>query len=172
MLSQTSRQEIVRRIQSKIGFAVDEANLTPATRQAITNLATMQRHLLVITELLRGEDSRVERSAVLRIASKIGRDSEKEERAGHADEISKLQLEVDAKVLELADRILKEINAWQAGQPPPDHGGSLELAQLKCPACGAALPLPTGRFVECQFCSATLTIQDVSSQMKTMIQGI
>lgn len=172
MLSQTSRQEILRKIRSKIGFAVDEANLTPATRQAITNLATMQRHLLVITELLRGEDSRIERSALLRFASKIGRDSEKKERAVHAEEISKLQLEVDAKVSELADRILKELDARQAGQPPPEHGGSLELEQLKCPTCGAALPLPVDRIVKCQFCGAALTIQDVSSQMKAMIQGI
>lgn len=172
MLSQTSRQEILRKIRFKIGFVVDEANLTPATRQAITNLATVQRHLLVITELLRGEDSRIERSAILRFASKIGKDSEKKERAGHAEEIGKLQLEVDVKVSELVDRILKELDARQAGQPPPEHGGSLELEQLKCPTCGAALPLPVDRFVRCQFCGAALTIQDVSSQMKTMIQGI
>ena len=172
MLSQNSRQEILRRIYSKVGFTVDEVNLTPATRQAITNLATMQRHLLVITELLEGENSRIERNALLRMASKIGKDSEREERVKLAEEISKLQLEVDAKVSELSDRILKEENARQAGQPPPEHGGSLEIAQLKCPTCGATLPLPTGRFVKCQYCSAALTIQEVSSQMKSMIQNI
>ncbi len=172
MLSQNSRQEILRRINSKVGYTVDEVNLTPATRQAITNLATMQRHLLVITELLEGENSRIERNTLLRLASKIGKDSEKKERAKLAEEISKLQLEVDAKVSELSDRILKEENARQAGQPPPEYGASLEIAQLKCPTCGATLPLPTGRFVKCQYCSAALTIQEVSSQMKSMIQNI
>jgi DNA-directed RNA polymerase subunit RPC12/RpoP len=172
MLSHTSRQEVLRRIQTKVGFAVDEASLTPATRQAITNLATMQRHLLVITELLRGEESRIERNALLRFASKIGKDSEKAERAGHAEEIRNLQTEVDAKLSELADRVVKEVNARQVGEPPPDHKGSLELAELKCPTCGASLPLPTDRFVKCQYCGAALTIQDVSSQMKTMIQSI
>lgn len=172
MLSQNSRQEILRRIYSKVGYTVDEANLTPTTRQAITNLATMQRHLLVITELLEGENSRIEKSALLRLTSKIGKDSEREERAKLSEEISKLQLEVDAKVLELSDRVLKEENARQAGQPPPEHGSSLEIAQLKCPTCGATLPLPTGRFVKCQYCSAILTIQEVSLQMKSMIQNI
>jgi DNA-directed RNA polymerase subunit RPC12/RpoP len=172
MLSQNSRQEILRRIYSKVGYTVDETNLTPATRQAITNLATMQRHLLVITELLEGENSRIETSALLRIASKIGKDSEREERVKLAEEISKLQMEVDAKVSELSDRVLKEEDARQAGQPPPEHGGSLEVAQLKCPMCGATLPLPTGRFVKCQYCNAALTIQEVSSQMKSMIQNI
>jgi DNA-directed RNA polymerase subunit RPC12/RpoP len=172
MLSQNSRQEILRRIYSKVGYTVDEVNLTPTTRQAITNLATMQRHLLVITELLEGESNRIERSSLLRLASKIGKDSERKERAELAGEISKLQLEVDAKVSELSDRVLKEENARQAGQPPPEHGGSLEIAQLRCPTCGATLLLPTGRFVKCQYCNATLTIQEVSSQMKSMIQSI
>lgn len=172
MLSKNSGQEILRRIYSKVGFTVNEVNLTPATRQAITNLATMQRHLLVVTELLEGENSRIERSAMLRLASKIGRDSERRERTKLAEEITKLQLEVDAKVSELSDRILKEENARQTGQPPPEYGGGLEIAQLKCPTCGASLPLPTGRFIKCQYCSAALTIQEVSSQMKSMIQSI
>lgn len=172
MLSQDSRQQILRRIYSKVGFTVDEVSLTAATRQAITNLATMQRHLLVITELLEGENSRIQKSALLRLASRIGLDSERGERANLVEEISKLQLEVDAKVSELSDRILMEENARQTGQPPPEYGGSLEAAQLKCPTCGAALPLPTGRFVKCQYCSTVLTIQEVSSQMKSMIRNI
>jgi DNA-directed RNA polymerase subunit RPC12/RpoP len=172
MLSQDSRQQILRRIYSRVGFAADEANLTPATRQAITNLATMQRHLLVIMELLEGENSRIQKSPLLRLASRIGLDSERRERANLAEEISKLQLEVDAKVSELSDRILKEENARQTGQPPPEYGGSLEVAQLKCPMCGATLPLPTGRFVRCQYCSTALTIQEVSSQMKSIIRNI
>jgi DNA-directed RNA polymerase subunit RPC12/RpoP len=172
MISQDSRQQVLRRIYSRVGFMVDEVNLTPATRQAITNLAMMQHHLLVIKELLEGENSRIERSTLLRLVSKIGKDSEKKERAKLVEEINKLQLEVDAKVSELSDRVLKEENARQTGQPPPEHGGSLEIAQLKCPTCGATLPLPTSRFVKCQYCSAALTIQEVSSQMKSMIQSI
>lgn len=172
MLSQTSRQEILRRISSKTGFLFNEADLTPATRQAITALAAMQRHLSMMTELLEGENSRIKRSLLLRVASKLGEDSERKERATLAVEIGKLQVEVDAKVTELADRIVKEESARQAGQPPPEHGGTLMIAQLKCPSCGAALPLPTGRFTKCQFCGATLSIEEVSSQMKSIIQSI
>jgi DNA-directed RNA polymerase subunit RPC12/RpoP len=172
MLSKTSRQEILKRISTKIGFAVVEVNLTPATRQAITNLATLQRHLYVITELLEGENSRIERSALLRLASRIGKDSEKEERTRLAEEIGKLQAEVDVKISELSDRILKEENARQAGQPPPEFANNIGVAQLKCPTCGASLPLPTGRFIKCQYCNAVLSIQEVTSQMKSMIQNI
>jgi DNA-directed RNA polymerase subunit RPC12/RpoP len=172
MLSQTSRQEILRKICTKVGYAVNEANLTQATRQAITNLATLQRHLFVITELLEGENSRIQSSVLLRLASKMGKDSEKAERAELAEEISKLQVEVDAKVAELSDRVLKEDNARQAGQPPPEYAASVGVTQLKCPTCGALLPLPTDRFVKCNYCGATLSIQEVSSQMKSMIQSV
>ena len=172
MLSQAARQEILRKISAKTAFAFSEDNLTPATRQAITNLAVMQRHLSMVTELLEGENERIEKSALLRIASRLGQDSEKEERVALAKEINTLQREVDSKISEISDRIFKEESARVSGQPPPEHGGTLVIAQLKCPTCGAALPLPTERFTKCQFCGATLSIQEVSSQMKSIIQSI
>jgi hypothetical protein len=172
MLSHTSRQEIVRKLNSEIGYSFKEENLTPSTRQAITNLAAVQRHLFVITEILRGENSRIESSFILRSASKLGKDSGKTERTAQANEISKLQSEIDAKVSALSTQILAEENARLAGQAPPEYKGNLELVQLKCPSCGAALPMPTGRFITCQYCKATLTIQDVSNQLKSMIQSI
>lgn len=172
MLSQTSRQEILRKINAKIGYTFNEANLTPSTRQAISNLATVQRHLFAITEILRGENSRIRGSLILSTAAKIGKGSEKTERAALADEISKLQVEIDSKVTDISDQVVAEDTARQSGQPPPEYKGKLELIQLKCPSCGAALPIPTGRFSTCQYCRATLTIQDVSSQLKSMIQGI
>jgi len=172
MLSQSSRQEVLRKIGAKVGYPVDEEKLIPATRQAITNLATVQRHLFVITELLRGENSRVERSFVLRASSRMGLDSEKSERKALADEIGKLQLEVDAKVSDLAGQVTAEDTARLSGLPPPDYKGKPQLVEFKCPSCGAALPLPTGRFSTCKYCNSTFTLQDVSTQLKSMIQGI
>jgi len=172
MLSKSSRQEIVRKIDVRIGYPVREEHLTPSTRQAITNLATVQRHLFVIMELLRGESRRVEGSAVLRTAAKMGMDSEKKERAVLADEIVKLQAEIDAKVSDLAAQVVAEENARLTGVPPPLYGGKLELVDFKCPSCGAQLPLPTGRMITCKYCNSTFTLQDISSQLKSMIKGI
>ena len=172
MLSRLSRQEILRKIDYRIGYPVREEHLTPSLRQAITNLATGQRHLFVDTEILRGENSRMERSVVLQAATKQGMDSDKTERAALKDEIGKLQADIDAKVSDLANQIVAEENARISGSPLPEYKGKPELVELKCPSCGAALPLPTGRFTTCKYCGASLTIQDVSSQLKTMIQGI
>lgn len=172
MLSQTARQEILRKVSSAVGYTISEDKLTPFTRQAITNLAVIQRHLFVITEILRGERSRVDRSLVLTTASKLGRDGGKAERTSLADEIAELQRDVDNKVLELSSHILGELSAHQSGQPHPEYDSRVGLVQLKCLACGASLPIPTSRYLQCQYCKATLTIQDVSAQLGAMIRRL
>jgi hypothetical protein len=172
MLSSTSRQEILRKIQVTVGFAVNEEDLSPATRQAVTNLATIQRHLFVIIEILRGESSRIEGSRILGLASKLGKDSEKAERQQLGTEVNKLQAEVDEKVSEISKQVTAEVSARQSRQPLPEYRGSLELVELKCPQCGASLPMPTGRFTTCQYCNATLSLQDVSSQISSMIKSV
>lgn len=169
MLSTTSRQEILRRLGVGLGYTVNEANLSPSTRQAITNLSDVQRRLRVISEILRGEHSRVEHNLLLSLSFRLRKDQERE---AHADEIKQLQAEVDGKISEISTQILQEDRAKQSGEPPPERQGVVEAAQLKCPNCGAALPMPMGRFVQCQYCGATLSIQDVSSQIRSMIQGI
>ena len=172
MLTQTSRQEILRKVGLKIGYPIWEEQLTPTTRQAITNLATVERHLAVITEVLRGEQSRIDRSRVIRAASKLGKDKDRKERAALSEEVGKLQAEVDAKISELTSQIIAEEVARKAGQPPPGYSGNLKLKELKCPSCGAALPMPMGRFVTCNYCGNSSSVQEISSQLRDMIQGI
>jgi hypothetical protein len=172
MLSQTSREEIIRKIESRTGYLIEEEKLSPATRQAITNLATIQRHLLVITELLRGEQSRIDRSLLLRVASRLGEDSEKAEKAKMMDEIKNLQLEIDNKIPDIAKQIQDEETARQSGLALPEYKGKLEMVELKCPSCGASLPLPTSHLFQCQYCKNTFAVQDISSQLKSMIQNI
>jgi len=169
MLSRTSREEILRKLESKVGYPIEEDRLSMGTRQAITSLADFQRHLFVISEILNGEQGRVERSSLLSFSSKLHKDGEVK---AHVDEIKNLQKEIDNKVSEISVQILQEDEARRSGQPPPEREGGIDAVQLKCPTCGAALPMPTGRFVKCEYCNATLSIQDVSSQIKTMIQSI
>jgi hypothetical protein len=169
MLSSTSRQEVLRRLGNNLGYPVNEANLSSGTRQAITNLSLVQRNLMVISEILRGERSRVERNVLLSLSSKLRKDKERD---AHSEEVKQLQTEIDSKISEISTQILQEDTARQSGQPLPERRGTIEAVQLKCPNCGAALPMPTGRFVECKYCNATMSIQDVSSQIRSMIQGI
>ncbi len=169
MLSSTSRQEVLRRLGVNLGYPVNEANLSSGTRQAITNLSLVQRNLSVISEILRGERSRVEKNVLLSLSSRLRKDNERD---AHSDEVKQLQTEIDSKISEISAQILQEDTARQSGLPPPERQGVVEAVQLKCPNCGASLPMPTGRFVECQYCNATLSIEDVSSQIRSMIQGI
>jgi hypothetical protein len=169
MLSSTAREEVIRKLQAKVGHPIDEAQLSPGTKQAITNLAVFQRHLFVISEILNGEQGRLEHSALLIVTSKVHKDREIER---HVAEIHSLQTDLDAKMLELSKQILAEEKAILAGEPLPQRQGGTEAVELKCPSCGAVLPMPTGRFVRCQYCNATLSIQDIGPQIRSMIQNI
>jgi hypothetical protein len=169
MLSQTSTREILRKLESQVGHPINEADLSLNMKRAVSNLAAVQRHIWVISEVLRGESSRVQRNAFLSFASRLHKD---EQREAHSGEVQTLQAELNSKISEVSAQILQEDIARQSGQLPPTWRGNVETIRLKCPSCGADLPMPTGRFIECQFCKTTLSIQDVSSQMKTAIQGI
>lgn len=169
MLSRVSRQEVLRRLEAGVGHPIDDEALSLGTKQAITELALVQRHLFVISEVLKGEQSRFEQSTILRLSSKVHRDRELQV---HADEIARIQAEINGKVSEVSAHILQEDNARKSGGPLPERQRSGELIQLKCPTCGATLPMPTGRFMKCQYCNSALSIQDVSQQMVTMIRNI
>jgi len=169
MLSRSSRQELLRKLSAKVGYPIREESLSPETRRAITNLATFQRHLFVISEILNGERGRVEQSAILSVSSRLHKDREME---AHLEEIGKLQKEIDAKMAEISAQILLEDEAKQSGVPAPGREGGLGAVELKCPTCGATLPMPTGRYVKCNYCNSTLSIQDVSSQIRDMIQKV
>jgi len=169
MLSQASKEEILRKLESKTGHPVSEEGLSPGSRRAIANLAEIQRNLFAISEVLNGEQSRIQRSALLSLSSKLHKDNEMEV---HGAEVKSLQTEIDNKISEISAQILQEDEARSSGLPPPERQGGLVAVELKCPNCGAVLPMPTGRFVKCGYCSTTLSIQDVSSQIRSMIQSI
>jgi len=169
MLSRASKEVILRKLEAKVGHPVSEEGLSPGTRRAIANLAEIQRNLFAISEVLNGEQSRVQRSALLSLSSKLRRDTETKM---HGAEVKSLQTEIDNKISEISAQILREDEARSSGLPPPERQGGLDAVELRCPNCGAALPMPNGRFVKCEYCSAILSIQDVSSQIRNMIQRI
>jgi len=169
MLSRVSKEEVLRKLEAKVGHSVSEEGLSPGIRQAVVSLAEIQRNIFAISEVLNGEQSRIQRSALLSLSSRLHKDTEMEM---HATEVKSLQAEIDNKISELSAQILQEDEARNSGLPTPERQGGLGAVELKCPNCGAALPMPNGRFVRCEFCSTTLSIQDVSSQIKNIIQAI
>jgi DNA-directed RNA polymerase subunit RPC12/RpoP len=169
MLSRTSKEEVLHRLEAKSGRPIDEKSLSPATKKAVSSLAEIQRRLYVISEILNGEQGRIQSSAVLSLASRVRKDKEV---AAHMNELEAIQVELDKKATEISEQVVLEEKARETGQPLPVRNGGLEAVQLKCPTCGAALTMPTGRFTKCEYCGSTISIQDVSSQIKSMIRNI
>ncbi len=169
MLSRTSKEEVLRRLEATVGHPITEEKLSPGMRQALLNLSVFQRHLGVISEIVNGEEGRIEHNAFLVLISKVRKDRVLD---AHAKGIQNLQAELAAKISEISLQIIAEEKATLAGQPLPERSGGIEAVELKCPSCGAALPMPTGRFVRCQYCNASLTIEDVSDQIRTLIRNV
>ena len=152
-----------------MGHPINEEELTQDTRRAITRLTEIQRNLFAISGILEGEQNRINQNALLSLSSRLRKDNEME---GHAAEVNNLQKEIDNKISEISAHVIQEEEAIRSGSLPPKREGVIEAVELKCPECGATLPMPTGRFVKCDYCKTTLSIQDVSSQIKGMIQSI
>jgi DNA-directed RNA polymerase subunit RPC12/RpoP len=168
MLSQSAKREILRRISVHIGYEVREGDLSPDIRRAVTSLASVLKHLSFLTELQRGEKTRIEGSVALRTASKlVGR---KDENVALDQEISKLHTELEAKIAEVSERILGAERKTPV--PPGDAPVGAGLVQLKCPRCGAPVQLPSGSYLKCQYCGATLLLEEMSSQISSAIRGI
>ncbi len=118
---------------------------------------------------MNGEQGRIERSPLLGLVSKLHKDREID---SHAAEIRGHQSELDTKISEISSQIVAEEKAVAGGQPIPEREGGTSAIELECPSCGADLPMPTGRFVKCQYCNATISLRDVSPQIKNIIQNI
>lgn len=159
----------MRKLGTQVGHQIDEDALSPELRQAISNMAAVQRHLSIIEEVMRAEDGRIERNALLKLTSRVHKDGQREVQA---DEIAKIHSELDVKVAEVSTRIMKEDAARASGTPVAARTPEVKAVQLKCPSCSADLPMPTGRFMTCQYCGTAISIQDVGEQMRTAIHGI
>ncbi len=168
MISQSSRREILRRISVYVGYEVREQDLSPETRRAVISLANALKHITFLTELQRSEKARIEGSLVLKAASRLA--GRNDGNAALNQEISKLHSELEAKIVEVSQRILGEERKTPLAAGDASTG--VDLVELKCPKCGAPVSLPSGRYLKCQYCGATLLLEEISSQISGAIRGI
>ena len=170
MLSEQAKQDVISKINTRLGYDLSEAALSPSMLRAITSLAIVQKHLYVVKMILGAELSRVERHALLRLANKVRPNLEM---TVQGDEISRLQTDIDSKANDLADRILNDHKAQMSGEALASTQTDKPIVtELKCVSCGAQLPIPTARFVKCRYCGTTFSITELAPQLKSMIQSI
>ena len=161
-------QSIMDRINQKIGYSVAESSLSPALRRSITNLAQVQRSLYTIRQIYFAELNRSNQNFITRFASRndkvtIERDDQ---------EVQRLKVAVDSKVDELSKRVLMEQTLKQTTSESDIPNNSSAVTALKCPNCGASVPLPTDTLVKCNYCGGSLSIQNLQLQLATIVQGI
>lgn len=169
MLLESARKDILERISNKIGYTISESSLSPALRQSITTLAHVERSFDTMRQIYYAEANRSNQNFVTRFASRG--DKHAIERDGQ--EVQRLKSAIDMKVEDLSKRVLLEQTLKQtAGETRIQTTDSAALTALKCPNCGASLPLPTNTVVKCGYCGGSLSIQNLQLQLASIVQGI
>lgn len=179
MLIDVARQAVIEGINQKVGYPVIQNELSPEIRQSIEGLAIIQKNLYVMREVLNGERSRIQNNAIRSFLSKHIKNREIND---EINQVGVLQSEINKKITEISDRIQNTKYTSQKGvsigsislssQKEQDEKVGVNLIVLKCPSCGATLPMPTSQFVECEYCESTISIQDFGLQFKSMIQSL
>lgn len=179
MLIDVARQAVIDGISKKLGYSVPQNDLPPDIKQSIESLADVQKNLYIMREVLNGERSRIQNNSIRSFISKHRPNKEINE---HVNIVDGLQEDINNKVSELSDRIRKntatlEMRAKIVPNSSPAQSINSSktdpsLKVLKCPTCGAPLPMPTSQFIKCKYCSSTISIQDFGLQLKSMIDSL
>ncbi|MEM3192214.1 MAG: hypothetical protein QW292_09030 [Candidatus Parvarchaeota archaeon] len=170
MLSSQAKQEIISRLSTKVGYALSESDLTPDLRRAISTLASVEKSLSIMTEISRGEKARTNGSVILSLASRVHHSKDD---LKLKDQIAKIQQEIESKLNDISNRILKGEKLRVSEDPTRSVTQvSNPIVELKCIKCGAPLPIPTSQFIKCPYCGGTLLIQDFAPQLFAIVNGI
>ncbi len=170
MLSGQAKQEIILRLSSKVGYPLSEGTLSPDIRRGISTLAAVERSLSIIQEISRGEKARINGSLILSLASRARHNKDDPKLK---DQIAKLQQEIENKLTDISNRILKGETSKVTEDPTKiTNNRSNPIIELKCEKCGAPLPIPISQFIKCSYCGATLLIQDFAPQLSAIVNEI
>jgi len=170
LLEKQIREEIMEKISNEVGYKVREENLPPWIKQSITNIISIKKNLLILEEIYKGERGRVANSVILKLTGKIKRNDNLDQ---EYEKILKLKSDLNIKIILIA----KEVLALQFNRPPSQQAenkeeNSLKIMELKCSKCNAPLPFPNSYKVQCEYCGTTFLIDDILTQMDSIIKNI
>lgn len=179
MLIDVARQAVMEGISQRLSYSVALSDLPPDLRSSVESLASIQKNLYVMQEILNGERSRIQSNS---IRSFISKHRPNKDIIEHGNRVDELQSDINNKISELSERIRKSHAASEvldkigsvsmSAQSEVINKTNPSLLVLKCPSCGAPLQMPTSQFVKCNYCSSTISIQDFGLQLKSMIEKI
>ena len=167
---ENAKKDIFERLSERVGFELVESSLSAPLRTSIYTLAHVERSLYAIRQIYYAELDNSQ-NFLSRFASKRTRLGIEKDR----EEVERLKTAVADKIEDLSKRILSE-HAIKENTVVPNSNSiltnSAQLVTLKCPNCGAGLPMPATEFVKCDYCGSTLTMQNLQAQLSSILQGI
>jgi len=89
------------------------------------------------------------------------------------EEVNSIEAKVFEKINELSQRVQNELKmGWITQNIPAPHSRGPAVVELRCPNCGAPLPMPSSSTIQCKYCGAVITIRDIGLQLKSLIDTI
>ena len=167
---ENAKKDILERLSERVGFELVESSLSAPLRTSINTLAHVERSLYAIRQIYYAELDNSQ-NFLSRFASKRTRLGIEKDR----EEVERLKTAVADKIEDLSKRILSEHAIKENAAVPNSNSiltNSAQLVTLKCPNCGARLPMPATEFVKCDYCGSTLTMQNLQTQLSSILQGI
>ena len=174
---------MILRISEACGFAINEQDLTPRTRQSINGLANVLRQVVMIKQLVLFRQKSTD-TLGSRISRTVARKKEDVELGKNLARIESLQNALNERMVEVSRQVLNELEARQTlielqnkavqGQVPgatrvaPTH---FEVEAMKCSNCGASLGIPNGGIVKCDFCGTVYTLNEYLDRLGESIRG-
>lgn len=167
---EAAKKDILERLSERVGSEVTESSLSAPLRNSVNTLAHVERSLFAIKQIYYAEldNSQNFLSRFVSRRAKLGIERDREE-------VERLKAAVENKIEDISKRILSKSTLRENAAVPAADRSSTDATQyvsLKCPNCGAGLPIPSTEFVKCDYCGSTLTMQNLQIQLSSILQRI
>lgn len=169
-----AKAEVLERINKIVGAKVSEDDLTFSQKQALASIAQALRQLIIVKQMLMVGQTK-QSSFIFRITKGLRKNEENDEVSNYLRQIDEMQKFLDAKIEELANKVVEEKHKLIVivEEPPIKEKTDVNIVQpLKCTNCGAGLKVVSSNLAECEYCRMKYTMANYLSMLKTSIQKI
>lgn len=173
MIRNNSREAILRKIQAKTGFEIDQNGLSTKSRQRISALIEILRTISILERFIRDE-IRKSQNLSYRISSMVNRQKTRdlESSSLKTDEVkSRLWSRCDVIALDIMKAERTDDEVVRTGNTfidEPVNGSN----SMKCPVCGGNIIIHSYDNYECSDCGLGFSAIDYLNRIGNMIDEI
>lgn len=173
MIRNNSREAIIRRIQAKTGFEIDQNSLNANERLRISTLSDILRIVMII-ERFTNDEIRKSRNFSYKISSVVNKRKVRELEAA-SSRIEETKVNIWGTCDRIAEDILRDDMTDENESARVKNFGTEKISQsdsLRCPACGGNITIHSYNHYKCSNCGLGFTAVDYLNRLNNLINEI